>query len=95
MGRWLGKFWYSEHVLPDIIVLTVVYNVNSWIEYSMDTWATRRMTYMFTCMIGLFIDEDWSLVKHIIDFKVLEDKEHQEWYTAQVSIHLPFAPYST
>ena len=28
-----------------------------------------------------FIDEDWNLVERVIDFKALEEKEHEGLYT--------------
>ena len=35
------------------------------------------MVYTFTCTIGSFIDDDWNLIEHVIDFRPLEDKEHR------------------
>lgn len=45
--------------------------------YSTDTWTTRQMVYTFACTVGPFINDDWELVEHVVDFKVLEDKEHE------------------
>lgn len=44
------------------------------------------MTYTFACTIASFIDEDWNLVERIIDFKALEEKEHQGWYAAKAFV---------
>lgn len=34
------------------------------------------MVHTFACVVGSFIDEDWNLIERVIDFKILEDKEH-------------------
>jgi hypothetical protein len=38
---------------------------------------TRQMVYTFACTIASFINEDWELIQHVVDFKPLEDKEHE------------------
>jgi hypothetical protein len=38
---------------------------------------TRQMVYTFACTIASFINEDWELIQHVVDFKLLEDKEHE------------------
>jgi hypothetical protein len=35
------------------------------------------MVYTFACTIASFINEDWELIQHVVDFKPLEDKEHE------------------
>lgn len=35
------------------------------------------MVFTFACTVGCFINEDWELVQHVVDFHVLEDKEHE------------------
>jgi hypothetical protein len=35
------------------------------------------MVYMFACSIGCFINDDWEIIERVIDFKPLEDKEHE------------------
>lgn len=35
------------------------------------------MVYTFACTIGSFIDDDWNLIERVVDFKPLDDKEHQ------------------
>ena len=35
------------------------------------------MVYTFACTIGSFINEDWELIERVVNFKVLEDKEHE------------------
>ena len=44
------------------------------------------MIYTFACTIASFIDDDWNLVERIIDFKPLEDKEHEGLYAAMAFI---------
>ncbi len=41
---------------------------------------TPQMVYIFACMIGRFVNEDWEIIERIVDFKPLEDKEHQGLY---------------
>ena len=38
------------------------------------------MVYTFACTIGCFINDDWEIIERVIDFKPLEDKEHQGLY---------------
>jgi hypothetical protein len=45
-----------------------------------DTWTTPQMVYTFACSVGCFINDDWEIIKHVIDFKPLEDKEHEGLY---------------
>lgn len=35
------------------------------------------MVYSFACSIAAWIDSDWKLVTRVVDFKVLQDKEHE------------------
>lgn len=35
------------------------------------------MVYTFACTVGCFIDDDWNLIERVVDFKPLEDKEHE------------------
>lgn len=35
------------------------------------------MVYTFACTVASFIDDEWDLIEHVIDFKPLEDKEHE------------------
>lgn len=38
------------------------------------------MVYTFACSVGCFINNDWEIVERVIDFKPLEDKEHEGLY---------------
>lgn len=38
------------------------------------------MVHSFACVLGSFIDDDWNIIKRVVDFKVLEDKEHGGLY---------------
>lgn len=38
------------------------------------------MVYTFACTVGCFIDDDWKIIEHVVDFKPLEDKEHEGLY---------------
>ena len=40
-------------------------------------WTTKQMVFTFARTIGCFIDDDWKLIEHVVDFKPLEDKEHE------------------
>lgn len=44
------------------------------------------MTYTFACTMASFIDEDWNLVERVIDFKALEEKEHEGFYAARALV---------
>ncbi|KAF8232858.1 hypothetical protein L208DRAFT_1269719 [Tricholoma matsutake] len=54
--------------------------VKSKIAYSTDMWTTPQMVYTFARTIGCFINDDWELIEHVIDFKPLGEKEHQGLY---------------
>jgi hypothetical protein len=45
------------------------------------------MVYTFACTIGSFINEDWELIEHIVDFKPLEDKEHEGIYAGHAFVN--------
>ena len=38
------------------------------------------MVYTFACSIRCFINNDWEIIEHMIDFKPLEDKDHKGLY---------------
>ena len=38
------------------------------------------MVYMFACSVGCFVNGDWEIIEHVIDFKPLEEKEHEGLY---------------
>ena len=40
-------------------------------------WTMKQMVFTFACMIGCFIDDDWKLIERVVDFKPLDDKEHE------------------
>jgi len=35
------------------------------------------MVYSFACSIGCFINDNLEIVERVVDFKPLEDKEHE------------------
>lgn len=35
------------------------------------------MVHSFACVLGSFIDDDWNIIERVVNFKVLEDKEHE------------------
>lgn len=51
--------------------------MKSKVAYAEDTWTTKQMVYTFACTIGCFINNDWKLIEHVVDFKLLDDKEHK------------------
>lgn len=61
-------------------------SVKSKIAYATDTWTTRQMIYTFAGTIASFVDDDWNLVERVIDFKPLEDKEHEAFHAARAFI---------
>jgi len=42
-----------------------------------DTWTTPQMVFSFAGTLASFIDDDWKLVERLIDFKLLDDDDHQ------------------
>ncbi|KAH6887802.1 ribonuclease H-like domain-containing protein, partial [Coprinopsis sp. MPI-PUGE-AT-0042] len=44
------------------------------------------MIYTFAGTIASFIDDDWNLIERVIDFKPLEDKEHEAFHAARAFI---------
>lgn len=52
--------------------------VKSKIAYSTDTWTTKQMVFTFACTIALFVDDDWKLIEWVVDFKPLNNKDHEE-----------------
>lgn len=75
-----------------LVVLMVLNNVifpqsiRSRVSFSTDTWTTKQMTFSFACTIGSFIDDDWNLIERIVDFKALEEKEHEGFYGARAFV---------
>lgn len=51
--------------------------IKSKIAYMVDTWTTPQMVFSFAGTIASFIDDDWKLVERLIDFKQLDDDDHQ------------------
>lgn len=35
------------------------------------------MVYTFACTIGSFVDDDWTLIERVVDFKPLAEREHE------------------
>lgn len=52
------------------------------ISYAHDTWTTRQMTHSYSGVVAFFIDDDWKLVQRMVDFKVLDQNDHQGAYAA-------------
>ncbi|KAF8999964.1 hypothetical protein BDQ17DRAFT_1245977, partial [Cyathus striatus] len=48
--------------------------------FATDMWTNKQMIYTFACSIALFIDNNWALVEHVINFWPLESKEHEGIY---------------
>jgi hypothetical protein len=58
-------------------------SIKSKIAYATDTWTNRQMIYTFAGTIASFVDEEWNLVERVIDFRPLEDKEHEAFHAAR------------
>ena len=77
-ASWKGCSWVcSENISIESAFSQVV---KSKIAYATDTWTTPQMVYTFACTIGCFINDDWEIIEHVIDFKLLEDRENQGLY---------------
>jgi hypothetical protein len=44
------------------------------------------MVFTFACTVGSFINEDWELIERVVDFKPLEDKEHEGLYAGKAFV---------
>lgn len=44
-------------------------------DYTID--GTVYTVYTFACSVGCFINNDWKIIECVIDFKPLENKEHE------------------
>jgi hypothetical protein len=45
------------------------------------------MVFTFACTVSSFINEDWELIEHVVDFKPLEDKEHEGLYAGKAFVN--------
>ena len=45
------------------------------------------MVYTFAGTVGCFINDDWELIEHVIDFKLLGEKEHQGLYGGKAFVN--------
>jgi hypothetical protein len=57
-------------------ILTHWQDVWAKISYQADTWTTPRMAHWFMGIMGNWIDDDWKLVCHLIDFQHLQPGNH-------------------
>ncbi|KAF7372111.1 Eukaryotic translation initiation factor 3 [Mycena venus] len=96
--RRLFEYMQVNYILPSdttvkntlVRIFTDMYNnlkadlkmVKSKIAASTDTWTTRSMQYTFAGTILSWIDEQWELVERVVDFRPIEDKEHEGQYAA-------------
>ncbi|TEB30538.1 hypothetical protein FA13DRAFT_1612737, partial [Coprinellus micaceus] len=48
-------------------------------EFSVRDYRQRiqDMVYTFAATIASFVDDEWNLIERVVDFKPLEDKEHE------------------
>ena len=44
------------------------------------------MVYTFACTIGSFVNDDWELIQHVVDFAPLQDKEHEGLYAGKAFV---------
>jgi hypothetical protein len=44
------------------------------------------MVYTFAATIASFVDDEWNLIERVVDFKPLEDKEHEGYHAARAFI---------
>jgi hypothetical protein len=45
------------------------------------------MTYSFACTIACFINDDWEIIKRVVDFNSLAEKEHQGLYGGKAFVN--------
>ena len=76
----------SSNMTILLIVQSLTQAVKSKIAYAMNTWMTPQMVYMFACTVACFINEDLEIIEQVIDFKLLEDKEHEGLYGGKVFV---------
>jgi hypothetical protein len=46
----------------------------------------QQMVYTFACTIGSFMNDDWELIQHVVDFAPLQDKEHKGLYAGKAFV---------
>ena len=44
------------------------------------------MTYSFAGTLSHYINNDWELVQHLVDFKCLKEKDHQGVHAASMFV---------
>ena len=44
------------------------------------------MIYSFAATVAFFIDKDWNIIERVVDFKPLENKEHEGVYAARAFV---------
>jgi len=50
------------------------------------------MVYTFVCTIACFINDDWEITERVINFKPLEDKEHEGLYGGKAFANGAYTP---
>ncbi|KAJ7759950.1 hypothetical protein B0H16DRAFT_1456662 [Mycena metata] len=77
----LFAFLHSRYLLPSD---TTVRNTLATMHIDMKQLGetTRAMTFTFAGTIASWVSSDWELVQRVIDFPVIEDKEHEGEYAA-------------
>jgi hypothetical protein len=45
------------------------------------------MTYSFACTMACFVNDDWEIIKRVVDFNSLAEKEHQGLYGGKAFVN--------
>ena len=59
------------------------WNVESKIVYVNDNWMMHQMVFTFAGAIEYFIDKEWDLIEHMVNFYHIQDKDHEGQWAAK------------
>lgn len=60
--------------------------MKSRIVYSYDSWTMHQMVFSFAGILSHWIDDDWKLIEHLVDFQHLEKQQHAGQYAAKTFV---------
>ena len=63
------------------------WNVESKIVYVNDNWMMHQMVFTFAGAIEYFIDKEWDLIEHMVNFYHIQDKDHEGQWAAKVFVN--------
>jgi len=77
---------YIDPASSDISANTIHRLSNPRYHTRLTTGQTKQMVFTFAGTIASFINDDWELCEHLVDFHHIEDKEHEGIHAAKAFI---------